>query len=80
MSTNTTTATEVAQELMKGDRTFVFGFLALLVVAFFSFMLITNKRMVDSGEHAARTKAASQVKEIWSLKKRRTTTIKKGAE
>jgi len=79
MSTNTT-ATDVAQELMKSDRTLVFGFLALLVVAFFSFMLITNKRMVDSGEHAARTKAASQVKELWSLKKRRTTTIKKAAE
>jgi len=76
----TTSASEIAQELMKSEKTFVFGFLALLVVVFFTFMLVTNKKMVDSGEHAARTKAASQVKELWSLKKRRTTTIKKAAE
>lgn len=56
------------------------GFVFALIVVFLIYMLITNRRMIKSGEYSALNKKAQEEKEIWSFKKRRTTTVKRAAK
>ena len=59
------------------NRAFVIAFIISLIFAFVAFMFVTNRKMVVTGAHDAISKKASQEREAWSLKKRRTTTVKR---
>ena len=59
-------------------RTAIFTFVISLIIAFFVYVFIQNRKMIENGQHDYLNK--NYVKEQWSLKKRRTTTIKKAAK
>jgi len=60
------------------NRSVVFGFITSLIIAFFVYAYIQNKKMIENGKHDYLNN--NVVKEQWSLKKRRTTTVKKAAK
>lgn len=55
----------------------VLGFVVTLVMAFIAYISIVNRKMMNDGTHYAMNVKSSGEKEVWSLKNRRTTTVKK---